>query len=205
MLATLLIIAKAPLPGQAKTRLIPALGAEGAAQLAQLFLQRTLASALEAKVGPVELCASPPPDSDAWRQIQLSPNLTLSDQGQGDLGERMARASERVLDRSGPVILIGTDCPALTPERLRAAARQLQSTDALLYPSHDGGYVLLGLRRFDLSLFRDIPWSTESVDALTRARIRALGWSLTIGETLQDIDDPEDLAHLPADLKARLG
>lgn len=84
----------------------------------------------------------------------------------------------------------------MSPELLRGAAQALRDADAMIHPSTDGGYVLLGLARFDPSLFTDIAWSTATVAATTVARIRALGWSLAVGDTLHDIDVAEDLHFL---------
>ncbi|MEO7105314.1 MAG: DUF2064 domain-containing protein, partial [Rhodoferax sp.] len=92
----LVIFAKAPVAGAVKTRLIPALGAQGAAALAQRMLLHTLQQALASGAGPVELCMSPAPDAPAWTGIDLPEGIERSDQGEGDLGERMARAVHRV-------------------------------------------------------------------------------------------------------------
>lgn len=182
-----IVFAKAPIPGKVKTRLIPALGAQGAAQLARRMMFQTCREAVLAATGPVELCVS-------GRLEQVPPGVELSDQGTGGLGERLARAARRSIGGGWPVLLIGTDCPELDRNRLRAAAAALERCDSVLYPALDGGYALLGLRRFDRSLFEGIVWSTSSVAADTRARIEALGWSIWIGEHLRDLDEPEDLA-----------
>jgi rSAM/selenodomain-associated transferase 1 len=191
--ARIVIFAKAPVPGKVKTRLMPALGAEGAARLAEEMLRRTAADALASGVGAVELCADPPPDRPDWLgRIPL--DVIATAQGEGGLGERLARAAQRVLDGGERIVLIGTDCPELDAGRLIAAAAALESHDAVIHPAEDGGYALLGLARFDPSLFDGIAWSTATVAAATIARIEALGWSLHVGETLRDIDEPQDLA-----------
>ncbi len=197
-----IVFAKAPLPGLAKTRLIPALGADGAARLARRMLDDTLAAAREAKLGPVELCVAPDAGDPSWRQMATAPDIVLTSQGDGDLGARMARAAARTIARGEAALLIGTDCPQMSPHVLRAAALALRDADAILHPSSDGGYVLLGLARFDAQLFTRIAWSTTSVAATTVARIRALGWSLTLGATFDDIDVPDDLRHLPYSAKS---
>lgn len=197
MSTRILVFAKAPEAGRVKTRLIPAFGAQGAADLARRLLHRTLAEALAARLGPVELCASPAPDDATWREAAPPSEVARSDQGKGDLGMRMARAAQRALQTDDAVLLIGTDCPALDARRLRAAAQQLALHGATLHPAHDGGYVLLGLTRFHATLFSDIAWSTATVATTTRARFAALEWPLHEGETLHDIDEPADLAHLP--------
>ena len=188
----ILIFAKAPVPGKVKTRLIPALGAEGAARLAAEMLHRTAQEALESDVGAVELCADPEVGHADWlHQVPL--DLIQTSQGPGDLGERLARAAQRVVAGGERVLLIGTDCSDLDRHRLVAAAAALDDHDAFIHPAQDGGYVLLGLRRFDPGLFEGIAWSTAVVAAQTIARIEALGWSLHLGETLRDIDVPADL------------
>ncbi|WP_020503052.1 TIGR04282 family arsenosugar biosynthesis glycosyltransferase [Lamprocystis purpurea] len=198
--ARILVFAKAPVHGRVKTRLIPALGAAGAARLAKRLLDQTLRQALAAGVGPVELCASPAVTHPDWVGQALPPGLATSDQGEGDLGARLARAARRHLDSGGDatrrVLLIGTDCPALSIQHLRAAAAALDECEAAMIPAHDGGYVLLGLRAFHPSLFADLPWSTAAVAELTLARIKALSWRVWVGAELQDIDEPADLSCL---------
>jgi rSAM/selenodomain-associated transferase 1 len=186
----IVLFAKAPVPGRVKTRLIPALGAEGAARLAADMLEHTVEEALASGLA-VELCGEP--DPAAWYS---GPPLHLSAQGEGDLGQRLHRAAARVLAEE-PVLLIGADCPALGRHRLRAAAGALEHHDAVLHPAEDGGYALLGLRRFDATLFEGIAWSTSSVAAETLARIHTLGWTVDIRETLADIDEPSDLHRHP--------
>lgn len=192
------VVAKAPLPGFAKTRLIPALGAQGAARLAQRMLHHTLHTAQAAQLGPVELCAAPGPADPAWQGLDLPTDIDWSAQGEGDLGARMARAVQRTLARGQAVLLIGTDCPAIDAHLLHAAACALTDHNASIVPTADGGYALLGLRRFDTQLFDAIPWSTNAVAALTLQRIRELNWQVKVHPTLHDIDEPADLQWLPA-------
>ena len=191
----IVIFAKAPAPGRVKTRLIPALGEAGAAKLAHRMLADTVAHAQAAGFGMPELCATPAPADSSWVGL-VPPGVRLSDQGPGDLGQRMAAAADRVLAAGERILLIGTDCPALDGTRLAEAAARLETHDAVIHPARDGGYVLLGLARTDAALFTDMAWSTDSVAATTIARIEALGWSLFVGDTLQDIDEPADLAAL---------
>jgi hypothetical protein len=183
----IVIFAKAPVPGRVKTRLIPELGADGAAKTARRMLDWTVLQARGTGL-PVELCGEPDPAT--WYRPR--PGVEFTAQGEGDLGERLERAARRVL-AAGPVLLVGSDCPELGRARLVAAAEALSARDAVIHPALDGGYVLLGLRRLDPSLFADIAWSTDAVAAQTIARIEALGWSLHVGEALRDVDVPEDL------------
>jgi rSAM/selenodomain-associated transferase 1 len=189
----IVIFAKAPVPGRVKTRLIPALGAVGAAALAARMLERTIDEAVASGL-EVELCGEPDPET--WYSGRP---LQLSAQGDGDLGERLHRTAERVR-AGGPVLLIGADCPALDSHRLRGAAQALEHHDAVLHPAEDGGYVLLGLRRFDATLFGGIAWSTDAVAGETLARIGALGWSVDVRATLADVDEPRDLHLVMPDL-----
>jgi hypothetical protein len=195
----LVVFAKAPLAGLAKTRLIPALGAEGAARLARCMLDHALMQAVDAQVGPVELCMSPGPDDPAWQGVALPGAVLRTAQGEGDLGERMARAVHRVTTEphGQPILLMGTDCPALTTGVIAEAARQLACHDAVLVPVADGGYVLLGLRADCPEIFRDMAWSTPVVAAETLRRLALRGLRVWLGPTLHDIDEPADLFYLP--------
>ena len=193
MRTRIVIFAKAPLPGQAKTRLIPALGAERAARLAHRMLLKTVEEAVAAGLAIPELCTTPHPFAPEWKPWLPPDGPRLTDQGEGDLGERLARAAKRVILTRERILLIGTDCPELDRQCLRAAAAALHDHDAVIHPAHDGGYALLGLRRFDATLFSGIAWSGPTVAAETTARIEALGWSLHVGEPLRDIDEPADL------------
>lgn len=193
----IIIFAKAPLPGFAKTRLIPALGAARAAELARQMLFNTLHEALAAGIGPVELCVTPAIADVAWQGINLPPGIDITPQGEGDLGARLARAAQRALGHAAPVLLIGTDCVELSGTLLREAAQALRAHDAIIHPTADGGYALLGLRRFSPLLFSDMPWSTDAVADITLARIAQLGWPVRVGQTLHDVDEPADLKYLP--------
>lgn len=196
----LIIMAKAPTPGFAKTRLIPALGKAGAAALAHTMLQRTLAAALAAEVGPVELCATPAFSHPDWHDVALPPRVEVSEQGPGDIGARMASALSAHARAGTWTILLGTDCAEMDAALLREAAGALQHADAVLYPTADGGYAVLGLRHFHPEIFRDIAWSSDCVTETTLLRLQALGQRTHIGCTLHDIDEPEDLAHWPTAL-----
>lgn len=203
----LVVFAKAPQAGVAKTRLIPALGALGAATLARRMLLHTLQQALAAHVGPVELCMSPPPDDPAWAGVDLPAGLERTAQGDGDLGQRMARAVARVTTSVTPplaqsVLLMGTDCPQLTAERIAQAAHALARHDGVLVPVADGGYVLIGLHAPCPSLFADMAWSTPTVARETLRRMVARQFSVWTGPLLHDIDEPADLAQLPPQLRA---
>ena len=193
----LIVFAKAPVPGYAKTRLAPALGPEGAAHLAHRLLDHAVDTAVAAQVGAVELSVSPETGHPAFDRLAGRHALTLSTQGVGDLGARMHRALERALQLHPRALLIGTDAPSIGIDYLRAAAAALQTHDAVLGPAADGGYTLIGLTRSSPALFDDMPWSTAAVLAETRRRLTAAGLRHVELATLVDIDEPDDLAHLP--------
>ena len=190
-------MAKAPVPGQAKTRLIPRLGPDGAARLAERMLRRAVEQAVDARIGSVELCCTPDASHPAFVQLAHG-GVRLSEQGDGDLGVRMSRAIASALQQQDAVIVIGTDTPALDAAVLRRARDALVDHDAVFAPAADGGYTLVGLRAPAPRLFDDIPWSTRQVMRVTRERIAAVGLRHAELPTLHDIDEPADLQHLPA-------
>lgn len=192
-----IVMAKAPVPGYAKTRLIPALGASGAAELANRLLKRALDAALKARLGPVDLCCAPDRHHPLLQQHAAQPGLTLSNQGVGDLGQRMSCAFDRWWPLAERIVMTGTDAPALDAETLQRAARRLDDADAVFVPALDGGYALVGLRHPASEIFRDIAWSTANVMEGTRQRLAAAGMMHTELEALSDIDEPADLVHLP--------
>lgn len=193
------VFAKPPLPGQVKTRLIPALGAEGAAKLAQAFLLDTLdlVSAL------------------AWAQVVIattSPNLDLQDhrfddiprwdQGDGDLGARMERVLRRALELGfSSAIALGADSPGLPREQLEQTRERLDASQAVLGPAEDGGYFLLGLRHCPPGLLADLPWSVSGTGAATVARLREHGFDVAMTDAFFDVDDVDDLEHLEKSLR----
>ena len=192
-----IVFAKAPQAGHAKTRLIAALGAEGAALLAERLLFATLDRALVADVGPVELCVTPQRTHPAFAAAAQRGAVTLTDQGNGDLGQRMARAFQRVLRTNSRALLIGTDTPRLDAPYLRAAAAALNDTDAVFGPAADGGYTLVGLQRPAPGLFVGMRWSHSQVMAHTRERLAALSLRHVELPILHDVDEPADLVHVP--------
>lgn len=206
MSTPVLVFAKAPVPGAAKTRLIPALGAGGAAALHERFVAWTLATAAAAATGPVELCCAPDASHPALLRLARAHGTALAEQGPGDLGDRMFAAFRRALAVAPAAILIGCDCPVLGPAHLRDAAAALAGgEDAVLVPAEDGGYVLIGLKRASARLFEHIRWGEPTVMAETRARLAALGWHWQELETLWDVDRPEDLARLTRALPVGAG
>lgn len=208
MSTALIIFAKAPVAGQAKTRLIPALGAQGSARLAEQLLLHAVQQAAQGPWDALALCVSPDTTHPAFAKAQdiakviaqaTGPSpLTLSVQGDGDLGQRMHRALVRGLSQHAAVLLMGTDAPGLNAKVLQQAARALQTHDAVFVPALDGGYALVGLRRPAPELFDAMVWSTPEVMAQTRTRARQAGLNWAELPALADIDEPADLVHLPS-------
>lgn len=199
---SVIVFAKAPVPGQVKTRLAGVLGEAGAAALAQRMLERSVEAALAADIGPVEICCAPDPTHPVFAELAQRHAIALTHQGTGDLGLRMHRAFERVLRGAECALLIGTDAPGLTPSVLREAAVSLQAAPTAFVPAADGGYVLVGLRRPMLELFEDMTWSVPTVMDATRARLRKAGRQWVELEPVHDVDEPSDLIHLPKEWSA---
>ena len=192
----LVVFTRVPEPGRTKTRLIPALGAEGAAALHRAMVHRTLDTARAMReywpcVLEVALDGGSPEASRDW----LGPDVDIAPQGEGSLGERMARVFENHF-RAGAsrVVLVGTDVPALTPAILTRAFQALDVDDVALGPARDGGYYLVALRRPVPHLFEGIAWGGPDVFAATLARAASAGLSVARLDVLSDVDTPEDLA-----------
>lgn len=193
-----LVFAKAPRAGIAKTRLAPLLGPAGAAALHAKLIDHTLETACGAGICEVELHGDPA-DDDILKLCALRHGVRLVGQIVDDLGERMHAALERALTTCAHAILVGCDCPTLTADHLKRAAADLQNgDDAVFAPVEDGGYALVGLARCDARLFEGIAWSTQEVMVETRRRLAELGWRWSELETLWDVDSPADYARLMA-------
>jgi rSAM/selenodomain-associated transferase 1 len=192
------IFARAPVAGQAKTRLIPCLGAEGAAALQHALIRRALQTAVAAKLGSVSLWCAPDCEHPAFSNFSKHFGVQLYPQRGADLGARMFHAFSRLCHRS-EALVIGTDCPALSERELRTAAEALcEGNDAVFVPAEDGGYVLAGLRHAIASLFYGIPWGTDRVMGHTRTRLRNAGVRWRELPTSWDVDRPADIDRLRA-------
>jgi len=197
MRARLLLFTRYPTPGKVKTRLIPALGPDGAAELHRLLVSKALGVATELRSGfdcRITVCYTGAP------QTTMAQWLGRQDfwmQRGADLGQRMANAVRRAVDLGDRrVVVIGSDCPGLTPGTLRQAFDALTTHEVALGPAHDGGYYLIGLRGRQDALFSGIDWGTSNVLAQTIARIRAHGLNHALLPKLTDIDRPDDLESL---------
>jgi len=183
----IIVFARAPVPGRVKTRLAPRLGEWGAARLHVRLVRRALAVAAASHCGPVELHGT-------TRHSTFRRRKGFALQVGKDLGERMHHAVYVSLKKAERIILIGTDCPALTPGDLRRADRLLKGCcDAVIAPAEDGGYALIALRRSSPLLFEGIAWGGPEVYAETLRRLERLRWRWRALRTVWDLDRPEDL------------
>lgn len=190
------MFARAPVSGEVKTRLIPRLGADGAARLQMKLTEHAVATAIASEVGPVELWCSPDILHPTFAALAQQ-GVALHDQGSGDLGERMYRALSSAIRDGDFAVLIGSDCPSLTPHDLRLAAHALRDgADVAFVPAEDGGYVLIAARSCSPRLFDDISWGSDRVMAQTRNRLREVGQSWRELSPRWDIDRPEDYDRL---------
>ncbi len=183
------VFARYPQAGMAKTRMIPALGPDGAARLHRRLTEHTVA-AVRASGLPFELRYTGAPEEDFARW--LGDDVVYVEQGEGDLGERMRRATQDL-----PVILIGSDCPDLAPKHLEKAAQALETAEIVVGPARDGGYWLLGLARPMDFLFEDMEWGTDRVWPKTHARLSERAITPALLPILADCDRPEDLVRWP--------
>jgi hypothetical protein len=192
--AIIIVFAKAPIPGQAKTRLIPRLGEWRAARLHARLTLQALDTARAARCGPVEVHGT--------RKHSFFKNLKVGFRLQrgADLGERMYYALSKA---RRPAIVIGTDCPMLTPADLRRAARWLRGgTDVVLAPAEDGGYALIGARRISRSMFQGIAWGGEDVYEETVKRLNRAAYRWRALRRVWDVDRPEDVDRLTAAVRS---
>ncbi|MBL4636247.1 MAG: TIGR04283 family arsenosugar biosynthesis glycosyltransferase [Kofleriaceae bacterium] len=195
---SLCLFAKAPRPGEAKTRLAPALGTVGASQLAKamlldsLELWHRLDDSGEAKP---ELLVFESGEMDAELESCLARHERFP-QAQGDLGTRVEGALRRALERSEVAVVVGSDVPGMGGDDLRETRRLLESHDAVLGPTTDGGFSLLALRSCPDGLLANLPWSCESTLGHTRRRLEGAGMSVALLAERFDIDDPGDLPAL---------
>ena len=198
--SALLVFTRAPIPGQTKTRLIPLLGAQGAAEFHQTVLQSTLAVANVSDFGTFEIWCATENDHPYIKQCELDYACAMKIQQGNDLGERMQHAIETTLAGNTFVVLIGSDCPAITTDILNKTYQHLSNgKDAVLGPASDGGYYLIGLKKPNSSIFQDIVWGEANVAERTRENFADLGLDYVELEELSDIDTPEDYQRYISD------
>ncbi len=194
------IFFKTPVPGKVKTRLIPAVGADGAAALAEAFFRDTWDSVKSLDWAVPIVASTEFPQSGFLRQ----PNFEVWLQGYGDLGKRLEKILTAALTRTRFGIALGADSPGIPARLLEQAHDALLSADAVLGPSDDGGFYLLGIRHCPPNMLSGIPWSQPTTFACTLERLRELGMKTAILEPWFDIDRPEDLERTTKSLAGGL-
>lgn len=196
------IFTRAPVAGETKTRLIPLLGAEGAARLQRVMTWCALEAACALPDATVSLWCAGDMDHPFLRFCADHFQVECLRQFDGDLGARMEDCMEQTLALHDSVLLTGSDCPAMTTGDLVAAAAALDNARMVFIPAEDGGYVLVGARRGGLErgCFRDVAWGSAEVMAQTRSRLVEHGW--TAGRdwrempALWDVDTPADFERM---------
>ncbi len=191
------VFTRAPEPGRVKTRLIGAIGAEGAADLLRRMTRITLARVRDAGIGPTTLWCTPAPN-EPLLALAGEFGVDIRVQHGADLGERMHYALRSALNAHAAALVLGTDCPFITREDLERVRTLIFQDDnqVVVGPAFDGGYYLLAARVVDASLFADIPWGGAQVLDRTRRRLVAKGLRYAELDARHDIDRPEDLVRL---------
>lgn len=194
---TVLIFSKAPVPGQVKTRLMPVLDARTATQLHRDLTEYTVANLSDPLHWQTQLWCSPDTTHPFFQELAARYPLQLHQQRGINLGERMSHAVEYAQKTNDRVILLGTDCPAMSRSLLVELSEELRSrSEAVIVPADDGGYVALGLKRYDPRLFADMEWGGDQVFARTVQCLQELGWTWKAFPGLWDVDRPEDYERL---------
>lgn len=194
---SLIVMARAPVAGQVKTRLSPPLTPQQAARLQERLINRSLRTCCKQPLAPVELQCAPDSSHPFFLSCASRFPISLASQVGDDLGQRMHHALEQALKERRYAVLIGSDCPQITPDYLEQAMQALRGgSDLVLGPAEDGGYVLIGLRKPQPELFEDMPWGGEDILSLSLQRAMELGLQTHLLPTLQDVDRPEDLVLL---------
>ena len=205
---TLAVVGKRPTPGRVKTRLCPPLSHEQAAATHAAFLRATVARLTTAKLGPLAMCHAPDDAGPAVFEVLGVPDVRLLPQGEGDLGQRLARLFD-TLRRDGPVLFLGADSPDLPPRHLAGAVSHLNggktgktSTTGVIGPCDDGGFWCVGLPADAdaAAVFAGIAWSSGRELDQVRANASAAGVPLAGVPAWSDVDRPRDLARLLARL-----
>lgn len=187
-----LVFAKPPRPGEAKTRLAEGIGPQAASALARAFFQDTWAEVSSRRWADPVL-ATTEPDAPEWRDLGVR---RAWPQGGGDLGDRLERTLGRALESAPAALVVGTDSPGLPGALLDDARRALETADAVLGPAGDGGFYLLGLRRIGDGLLEGLPWSTDETFERTKERLFERGLSVHVLPPFFDVDLPGDLEPL---------
>ncbi|WP_020406919.1 TIGR04282 family arsenosugar biosynthesis glycosyltransferase [Hahella ganghwensis] len=189
----LIQFAKRPVSGLVKTRLIPELGEAEATRVHETLLKKTLETLVDSGLGEVQLWWDKAWDDEAYlHQLDMTGKIKVFAQHGKDLGERMYHALSSQLEQFEKVILVGSDCPVLSPDYLCLATDRLDSADMVLGPSDDGGYVLIGTTEIAPGCLENVQWGTESVLEATVANINSSGLKVALLNALWDVDVGDD-------------
>ncbi len=193
--SVVVVMAKAPIPGYAKTRMIPALGKEGAAQLQQMLTQQLIE-----RLSPelkINLWCTPDIHHPLFQTLSAYPNIQLFSQVEADLGERMYVALQQGLEHKSYAIVVGTDIPSIDMSMVNKTIVELEKGyDAVILPIDDGGYGLLGIKQNHHKLFENIEWGTPKVYQQTIQRLKELHWRYYELPVSWDLDEPVDLEKI---------
>lgn len=191
---TLHLLAKAPVPGRVKTRLMPRLGAHGAASAHAEMVKRCVLHACKAlPAARVTLWTALDHEHPLFLELQQRLGINLAPQPEGDLGVRIRHALASTFSSTpGPAMIMGSDCPSISPELIQTCADSLATHPAVILPAEDGGYGLIGTGADYPALFRDIPWGGGEVLNVSRERLDALGLKAAFPATVWDVDRPAD-------------
>lgn len=193
----ILIFAKPPVAGAVKTRLFPVLSPAAAARLHSRMLYSVVRRVGDAQIAPTELYCAGDIDHPVFVDLARRHDLVRRPQVGVDLGERMGQAARSTLRTHARAVLIGTDCPGLDGDYLDRLINGLSiDCPVVVGPAEDGGYVALGLSRYDPRLFGRIDWGSDRVLAQTRQRLQKLGWPYRLMPSLWDVDRPDDFDRL---------
>lgn len=197
----LIVFTRYPEPGHTKTRLIPALGAEGAAELQRRMTEHLLRELRQvAQLRPLHIEVRFTGGNATVMRQWLGPGYTYASQGDGELDRRMGAAMEAGFSGgANAVLVVGTDIPGVTADAINGAFDAMKHTDIVFGPAVDGGYYLIGLHKRCVDkalphLFAGIPWGTNRVLERSQERAAKVGLSVTLMQPLADIDRPEDLS-----------
>jgi uncharacterized protein len=196
MKTTICIFARPPVPGKSKTRLIPTLGEEGAALVAKALLADTVTAAIQVERANVILSVP--------EVFEFGQRLPMWLQPEGDLGMRVERTLQRALAASDCAVAVGADTPGLTSTMLEEAIEQLRHKDAVVGPTEDGGYYLLGLRRCPESLLRNIRWSSRDTLCDTLEQFEKFSFDYTTVPKWFDLDTGNDLVRARALMRSNI-
>jgi rSAM/selenodomain-associated transferase 1 len=201
----LIVFAKAPVEAQCKTRLIPLLGKSGATEFYKDLLQHCLLTVSQLEHTDIALYVTPDTQHPLLQKLAANYRTTLQLQQGKDLGERMQHAMQTELQQYQRVVLIGSDCPAITTDYLEQAFAALQHSELVIGPATDGGYVLIGAQRISPAIFANTRWGSDQVLTQCLHNIRHAGFSHQSLPAQQDIDTPGDFLQNQLQLQTLLG